>query len=1608
MHLLVLAGLVSIFSMVSSSHGLPPVSVQPAEGAEPRVEVVSSDDRSVRLHFELPELVTEDLAAEGEEFHLVSIPGGGFEGAVGAPAVPIYGRLVAVPDGAEVRVRTTVLEEEERAGIHLVPMQAGDESGFALDRRAYALEGGSGSLSVRVGEPAIFRDFRVVNLTFRPVRYDPSRRTLNVARRMSVEIEFVAGGSSSEMPTPQPSIPPSFDRLYRELILNYPGPRRAQSVTPGTYLVICQNNSSIVTTLQPLLDWRERRGLPTMLATTSETGTSSGQIKSYIQGVYNDPGISLEHVVLVGDASGTYSIPTWYESMSGYSGEGDYPYSQLAGGDALPDVHIGRLSIDSPTTLDHIVDKVIGYESTPYVADPTWFTRSCIVGDPSPSGYSVVDAGRWLALRLQDVGFAEADTIFSGPWVSRMQTALNRGDTVFGYRGWLGMSDWSNAYTYTLTNGWKMPFAVILTCDTGSFASGTSRSEGFLRAWNSGSGIPRGGIGSIGLATIGTHTRYNNCLYYGIFRGLAQEGQSTMGAALTRGCLEMYLNYYDNEPSTVQIWSHWANLMGDPAVPIWTGYPEALDVSHPSSLALGTNSVTVTVSDGPSPIEGVQVCLSKGGETHVVGFTDSLGEVELPVTTATAGDMLLTVTKHDRHPYLATIPVASVNVYVGYSASAIDDDSSGESIGNGDGVVNPGETIELPVQVENFGTETATNVTASLSSTDPYITILDGNEVFGTIPAGGTAWSTDDFGFRVGGSCPHGHVLTFDLDVRVGLEQHKSLIGLDVTSAELIASGHTVHDGGNGRLDPGETADVSVLLQNFGFMVADGVTGTLTSLSARVTVTDSIGSFGTIGAGGSGQNTGDRFTVSVDPGTYEGYLADFSLVTSFSGGMTDTVEVSLPVGNRGTNDPTGPDTYGYLAYDNTDTAYPEAPTYDWVELDPAYLGDGTEVVLGDYGTYQDKSKVVDLPFSFDYYGETYSQVTVCSNGWIAMGSTPLISYRNWTIPGAGGPNGMLAAFWDNLYQSGGSKVWEKYDSANHRWIVEWSRMLNDYNGATETFEIILYDPAYHTTDTGDGIIVYQYQTVTNYDPTNGYATVGIESPDQLDGVLYTYFNDYAPGAATLAAGRAVKFIPVREGPSGTLAGDVLNSTNGDSPIEEARVEVLGTGKVFYSGASGAYGGLIPPGTYTVTASHVSFEPDTVGGVTIQESETTVLDFHLTDIAPPAITTTTHPWTDDTTGPYPIPVSIVEYSGLAEKVLYYSAGGSPFTSLTLQSQGGNDYLAEIPGQPYTTLVRYYVYAQDGIGLESTDPPGAPAVTHSFAVAPTDTVIDDAFESASGWTVGAGDDDATTGIWIRAEPVGTTYSGYQIQPEYDHTPDPSQICFVTGNAGAGEPAGTADVDDGKTTLFSPVYDLHNYMAVTVSYWVWYSNNRGNNPGQDTWVVEVTANGTDWVALENTTESTMEAWVQRSFLLDDHIDLTDQVRFRFVASDEGAASLVEAAVDDFLISGTYAVFTGVESVPGAIVYENRLELTRPNPFRAETRITYQLARPGRVDLRVYDVAGRLVMTLVEGRVDAGRHHVVWEGRNVSGNRVASGVYFARLTTDGFTQVRRITLLR
>jgi hypothetical protein len=101
-----------------------------------------------------------------------------------------------------------------------------------------------------------------------------------------------------------------------------------------------------------------------------------------------------------------------------------------------------------------------------------------------------------------------------------------------------------------------------------------------------------------------------------------------------------------------------------------------------------------------------------------------------------------------------------------------------------------------------------------------------------------------------------------------------------------------------------------------------------------------------------------------------------------------------------------------------------------------------------------------------------------------------------------------------------------------------------------------------------------------------------------------------------------------------------------------------------------------------------------------------------------------------------------------------------------------------------------------------------------------------------------------------------------------------------------------------------------------------------------------------------------------------------------------------------------TAAREVP--VVTTAYLADARPNPFNPTTAIGYTLPADGFAELVVYDVRGRLVRTLVSGRVPAGFNEVTWDGRNDSGNRVASGVYLYQLRAGSVVETKKMVMLK
>ncbi len=320
----------------------------------------------------------------------------------------------------------------------------------------------------------------------------------------------------------------------------------------------------------------------------------------------------------------------------------------------------------------------------------------------------------------------------------------------------------------------------------------------------------------------------------------------------------------------------------------------------------------------------------------------------------------------------------------------------------------------------------------------------------------------------------------------------------------------------NGAPDPGETISLLVTLNNVGTGTASNIVGTLSSTDPYLAVTQNSASYPDLGHFEQGQGS-PAYILDISGTCPMGTIVTCNLHIAADSAYTNDVVISFEVGNI-LYSPMGPDAYGYYGYDILDQ--PEGPEYAWIEVAPLAGGPGSELTA--LTNRDDASVVVSLPFTFQYYGLDYTQLTICTNGWVALGSAlPDSDWSNSAIPNADGPPCMLAPFWEDMnLESGNGQIATYDDAANHWFVIEYYH-VPQFSPATavETFEVILYDPAFYTTPTGDGKILFQYHTVS--DPSS--CTMGIENSDETIGLQYLFDTTYDLHNAQIADSSAILF-----------------------------------------------------------------------------------------------------------------------------------------------------------------------------------------------------------------------------------------------------------------------------------------------------------------------------------------------------------------------------------------------------------------------------------------------------------------------------------------------------
>lgn len=1181
-----------------------------------RVQSLAPEFTEIR--WDDPVFNTQSISIDGDLLSSVDIPGERVLVREGYPALPHVTRLYRIPNTGSVNLVINGAEYRIEENFNAVPARREELEGWGSPLKSpadYGVDAWYPPNVAEISRPAIFRDFRIVTVTLYPVQVNPVTRQARFYDNISVDI--VANDTPGEnelLLNRRPSghwVP-----IYQSYIENLDENALDEAdYNPGSYAIVCRDNATALQWADSLANWRRRMGFTVTIE--ARNSWSSNEILSYLQSAYTTWDPPLEFAVIMGDAysGGTFNMP-----MSP-SGRYDHGYADLQGNDDFEEIAVGRLSAQSAANFSLIHSKIMAYERSPYMSDPSWFTRTFLYAGTANNVSSNEILMLWAADMFRNytgVSNPQVSTHFGNVSNSLIGQRLTEGVTFFLWRGTV-VGEMNESSATSMSSTPKLPVVLTITCGSGDYDNQLGLSESWLLAGTA--SAPKGGVCGIGTATWNTHVPYNNSLAGGLVYNIANLGVRHIGTALSGAKAEMLRAFPGDGAATG--FTDWNNLMGDPGLSMWTEVPVVMNVTYPTTVNVGSRRVRPQVVDQATgdPIADALVVLIKSDETFVKGFTDAGGFVDLPVTVNTEGIMTLTVSKRNHKPFLADINCVTAGEMVTVLTYTVDDDNVNGTQGNDNDQFNPGEIVDLPVTLRNFGSSvTASNINATVTCDNPDVTILQSSSSFPSLAPGQQAIGATPFRIQLSSSMRHmeSAKLTFQVSSSTGTAF--STVELTIQAGSAIYVSSQISGGnGNNRLDPGETATMRVTVRNIGGLAMDGVSATLISRYSLLSINDGTGSFGNIAIDGTATSGVNDFVVRANSVAYPGSMGNLVLVLQTSGGFIDSVAFALPIGVASINDPTGPDAYGYVAYDNVDTEYEFSQPYNWTDIAPP-VGTRLTNASSDRGeqTWNDPthSDVVALPFDFMFYGQTYDSLTVCSNGWAAFGNqTHLDMFRNYPIPGQQAPEALLAVFWDDLKtNAAGDGVSYYYDVTNHRFIVQWNAVGAYQQGTSVDFQIILLDQEYYPTNDENGIIVYQYDNATsmseeNYDNATG-ETIGIQAPRSLVGLQYRHGHVNSAGAQGLGNDRTIVITTDKRFATGVILGTVTDMATG-LPLQDVIITLDGEEDLATTNAQGEYTMIdVEIGTYTVRATKFGYNVGTITDFVVEMDSMETATFSL--------------------------------------------------------------------------------------------------------------------------------------------------------------------------------------------------------------------------------------------------------------------------------------------------------------------------------------------------------------------------------------------------------------
>ena len=857
----------------------------------------------------LSEIATMRVKKDSEEFVKILVRGYGENAQHGSAELPVLEELINVPFGSTVSIK--ILDKEETVislsdyGVDdfifpsqpsLSKSESAADMPFYFNDDYYNFNGFYNNDIVTMQMLGKMRGQQLARLSVAPFSYNPNTNQLKVVTRLEVKITFNDIDFEGHMINKEKYYSPEFEHLFKDCINYIPHQEKDLITTyPVKYVIIA--DPAFQAAIQPLVDWKTRKGFVVVEGYTNDpnVGSTTTSIRAFLKDMYDNATLAdpaPTYLLIVGDDA---QVP----SFSGNSGShlSDMYYCEFdGGGDFYPEMYYGRFSATNAGEVETQVNKTLTHEKYTF-ADPSFLDDVVLVAGVDASmaptyGNGQINYGTDYYFNVAHGLTTHTYLYGSGSPITSDQSAasgaiindISAGVSFANYTAHCGSSGWSDpsfeiSDISGLQNYDKYGVMVGNCCQSNKFDVPECFGEAILRASN------KGAVSYIGGSN---NTYWNEDYWWAVGNGSISATPTYAGTGLAVYDCLMHENGEQQEDwfiTTGQM-IHSGNLavtqaggseeyyweiyhvMGDPSLMPYIGVPTLLTASHVSATPLGATTFTVNTE------ENAYVAISMNGLLLDAELADATGVVNLNFPAiSNVGVADIVITKQFKQPYEGTVQIISPNgPYVIYSSSVLNDIA-----GNNNSLVDYNELIDMSVDLHNVGSVNASNIDVTISTADPYVTLINTSVNMPLINASQIVSVPIPFSFQVASFVPDQHTVTFTLNISDNIGNNwTSNVYVVLNSPVLEHASFIIDDAitgnGNGVLDAGETLDLIVNVTNIGHADIGSLTATLGSLSSYVTVNSTASNISSLVV--NGQQT-TNFNITIDANTPVGTFAEF-------------------------------------------------------------------------------------------------------------------------------------------------------------------------------------------------------------------------------------------------------------------------------------------------------------------------------------------------------------------------------------------------------------------------------------------------------------------------------------------------------------------------------------------------------------------------------------------------------------------------------------------------------------------------------------------------------------------------------------------------------------